>query len=152
MTVERRVLLVASGGGHWIQLARMSPAFEGLDAQYVTTLKGARAPSGGRPVAVVQDASRSSPFRMVVLLVQLVALLIRFRPDVVVTTGAAPGVIALRLGKMMGARTVWIDSIANSEEISLSGRLASAHADLWLTQWPHLVEKYPGLKCYGAVL
>jgi hypothetical protein len=57
---------------------------------------------------------------------------------VVVSTGAAPGYIAIRLGKLLGARTVWIDSVANVEELSLSGRMVSGRADLCLTQWPHL--------------
>ena len=45
----------------------------------------------------------------------------RLRPDVVITTGAAPGYFAVRIGKLLGARVVWVDSIANAEELSLSG-------------------------------
>jgi hypothetical protein len=41
---------------------------------------------------------------------------------------------------MMGARTIWLDSIANVDELSLSGQMAGRFADLWLTQWPHLTE------------
>jgi hypothetical protein len=67
-------------------------------------------------------------------------LVIRLRPDAIVSTGAAPGFFALRFGKLLGARTLWLDSFANSEELSLSGRKASAFADLTLTQWPHLGE------------
>jgi hypothetical protein len=45
---------------------------------------------------------------------------------------------------------VWIDSVANVEELSLSGRLASERVDLCLTQWPHLAA---GLVYYkGSVL
>jgi hypothetical protein len=63
---------------------------------------------------------------------------VRTRPDVVVSTGAAPGYFALRIGKILGARTVWIDSIANAEALSRTGTLVRPWADLWLTQWPHL--------------
>jgi len=79
-------------------------------------------------------------------------VVLRFRPHVVITTGAAPGLIAVRLARLFGARTVWIDSMANSEELSLSGKLAGDHVDLWLTQWPDLTDKYPGLRYYGSVL
>ena len=34
MTGRRRVLAVASGGGHWVQLLRLRPAFEGCDVTY----------------------------------------------------------------------------------------------------------------------
>ena len=33
---------------------------------------------------------------------------------------------------------MWIDSVANVEELSMSGQMASASGDLCLTQWPHL--------------
>jgi hypothetical protein len=56
----------------------------------------------------------------------------------VISTGAAPGYFAVRIGKLFGARTIWVDSVANAEELSLSGKEAGRHVDLWLTQWPHL--------------
>jgi UDP-N-acetylglucosamine:LPS N-acetylglucosamine transferase len=67
-----------------------------------------------------------------------VCILLRERPDVIISTGAAPGYFALRLGKWFGARTIWVDSIANVEKLSLSGQRVGKYADLWLTQWPHL--------------
>ena len=78
-------------------------------------------------------------------------LVIRERPDVVVTTGAAPGYFALRFGKWIGAKTIWIDSIANLERMSLSGERVRRYADLWLTQWAHLA-KSDGPVFLGAVL
>jgi UDP-N-acetylglucosamine:LPS N-acetylglucosamine transferase len=86
------------------------------------------------------------------MFLQVVFIVLKFRPNTIVTTGAAPGVFAVRIGKMLGARTIWIDSIANSEELSLSGRLVRKHVDLWLTQWPHLVGAYPGLQYFGSVI
>jgi hypothetical protein len=76
----------------------------------------------------------------------------KVRPHVVVTTGAAPGLVAIGVGKLFGAKTVWIDSLANSEVLSLSGRIAEKYADLWLTQWPHLDDSLPRLKYMGSVL
>jgi len=74
----------------------------------------------------------------------------RERPSVVVSTGAAPGYLAIRCARLMGARTLWIDSVANIEELSMSGRLASTTADLCLTQWPHLADER--IRYLGAVL
>ena len=58
---------------------------------------------------------------------------------------------ALRLGRLLGARTIWLDSIANVDELSLSGLKARRHADLWLTQWPHLARP-EGPFYMGAVM
>jgi len=148
----KRVLLVASAGGHWVQLTRLRPAFEPYDAMYITTLRGSSAPTGERPVKVVADGSKSSKHRLPLLVAQLALILLKFRPDVVITTGAAPGLLAIQLGKLMGCRTVWIDSLANCEEMSLSGLMARRFSDLWLTQWPDLVDQHPDLDYQGSVL
>jgi len=142
-----RVLAVASGGGHWIQLCRMIPAWDGCHVTYVTTDPGFRteveaiaaARGQQRPgYHVVIEANRLQKMKLVRALTQMVWILLRVRPDVVITTGAAPGYFALRLGAMMGCRTVWLDSIANAEELSMAGQKAGKHAGLWLTQWEHL--------------
>jgi hypothetical protein len=73
-------------------------------------------------------------------------------PDLIISTGAAPGLIALLLGKLVfRRRTIWIDSMANADRLSTSGRLAGRLADLWLTQWPHLAEA-GGPQFWGPVL
>jgi hypothetical protein len=77
-------------------------------------------------------------------------VVLRERPTVVVSTGAAPGYLAIRCARLLGARTVWIDSVANVEELSMSGRLASTTVDLCLTQWPHLAKGR--VRYMGAVL
>lgn len=155
-----RILAVASAGGHWVQLMRLRPAWKGLEVIYVTTDPGvapilraeARLAGEREPrLRVIKEANRWQKRKLVVQLVQLVFIMLWLRPDAVITTGAAPGYFALRLGKMFGARTVWIDSIANAEELSLSGQQVGKYADLWLTQWPQLA-KPGGPQFFGAVL
>jgi UDP-N-acetylglucosamine:LPS N-acetylglucosamine transferase len=139
-----KVLAVASSGGHWVQLMRLVPAWVGLDVAYVTTEPeyrkvadamhselGAVAPR----FYVVVAANRWQKLRVAKLLAQLVWIIVRERPDAVVTTGAAPGLLALQAARLVGARTVWVDSVANAEQMSLAGRGARHSADAWLTQW-----------------
>jgi hypothetical protein len=150
-TMERqRILAVASSGGHWVQLSRLLPAFDGHDAAFLTTDPRHRDEVAPARLYSVRDANRSEKLRLLQSAAKIAWVLLRERPDVIVSTGAAPGYLALRLGKLVGARTVWIDSMANAEELSLSGKLASAKADLCLTQWPHLADGRVGYE--GAVL
>lgn len=134
----RRILAVASSGGHWVQLRRLSPAFDGHDAAYLTTNAGHQDEVGDARFYTVVDANRWERLKLVRSAAKIAWVLLRERPEVVISTGAAPGYLALRLGKLLGARTVWVDSVANVEELSLSGQMASRRADLCLTQWPHL--------------
>ena len=100
---------------------------------------------------VVPEANRWDKIRLVRSLLKIVWVVLRVRPDVVVTTGAAPGYFAVRVASLIGSRTVWIDSIANAEELSLSGKKAGRFVDLWLTQWPD-VSGPKGPQYKGSVL
>lgn len=131
-----KVLAVASFGGHWTQLNRLSPFFDKYDTRFVTTEASVKKL---RPeVQLVRDANRNTKIDILICTLQLFWILLKFRPDMVVSTGALPGVIALTIGRFIGCKTVWIDSIANGEELSMSGKLAGKVAHRWLTQWPNL--------------
>lgn len=137
---RQRVLAVSSGGGHWVQLQRLRPALAGHDVIWTTVKRAYRADIGHDRFHVVNDATRKQPIGLLVMMMRLFWIILRTRPDIVITTGAAPGYFAVRLGRLCGARTIWLDSIANAEEVSLSGSRAGAFSDLWLTQWPHLAD------------
>ncbi len=150
-TRPTKVLAVASGGGHWVQLQRLRPAFAGEHVIYVTVDKAYRADIGSAQLYVVNDATRWSRLSLVKLALRIGWIILKERPDVVVTTGAAPGYFAVMFGKLIGARTAWIDSMANVDQLSMAGQKAGRWADRWLTQWPALAE--PGGPSYeGAVL
>ncbi len=147
----KRVLAISSGGGHWVQLLRLQEAFSGCEVVYATVHPSYRADVPSARFYAIPDATRWNKLRLVRLVLRVLWVMAVERPDVVVTTGAAPGYIAVVLGRLGRAKTVWIDSIANVEQMSMSGRKAKAHADLWLTQWPHLAVA-GGPRFAGAVL
>jgi UDP-N-acetylglucosamine:LPS N-acetylglucosamine transferase len=147
---QRRVLAIASAGGHWVQLRRITDSLQNVELVFVTTIDGYRE-ADQRRWYFVADANRDRKLLMLWAALQLIWILLRERPHVVLTTGAAPGYLALRIGKIFGAKTIWTDSIANGDELSLSGRKAGRHADLWLTQWEHLASP-DGPHFYGSVM
>ncbi|MCK6552756.1 UDP-N-acetylglucosamine--LPS N-acetylglucosamine transferase [Myxococcota bacterium] len=152
MRKKKRVLAVSSGGGHWIELQRVLPALEGAEVVFCTVNEEYRSEVPNHRFYWVNDATRWDKVGLVLEAARIMKVLLLERPDVIITTGAAPGALALRLGKLIGARTIWIDSIAAVDEFSFSGRFAKPHADLCLVQWPHLESKAEGLEYVGAVL
>jgi UDP-N-acetylglucosamine:LPS N-acetylglucosamine transferase len=130
----------------------LRPAFEGCDVTFLTTDKGDVAAAGPEArVHRVNDASRWKKLAVLRMALRVLILVVRLRPDVIISTGAAPGYFALRFGKWIGARTIWVDSIANAEEVSMTGRISKPYADLWLTQWEHLAGPQ-GPEFAGSVL
>jgi hypothetical protein len=147
----KKILAVASGGVPWAQLQGLVPAFGDGAVAYVTTFAGYRSQVGASHFYVVNDPSPWNVWGRIKLALKLAWIILRERPEVIVSTGATPGYIALRLARLVKARTVWIDSIAHIEALSLPGRKIGKQADLWLTQWPHLARP-EGPHFHGAVL
>lgn len=104
------------------------------------------------PVYVIDESNRQRPTKALRALVSCIRIVRKERPGIVISTGAAVGCIACLVGKMYGARVVWVDSIANVKRLSLSGRLVRPFADLLLTQWPEVAQKYKSVEYAGHIL
>jgi UDP-N-acetylglucosamine:LPS N-acetylglucosamine transferase len=89
---------------------------------------------------------------VVMVFLRCLRVILKERPAVVISTGAAPGCIAAILGKLRGAKVVWLDSITNVKHLSLSGRMVRPFADLFLVQWPELAAKYRRAVYIGDVI
>ena len=148
----KRVLAIASAGGHWVQMRRLCAGLDGLDLTYVSTYPDLAESVAPARFHKITDVHRRNLPRVIATAWQLFRIMLRERPDVVVSTGALPGLIGLAVAKLTtGARTIWIDSIANCEEMSSSGKRARRFADRWLTQWPDLAGPQ-GPEYWGALL
>ena len=137
---KKKILAVASGGGHWIQLMRLRPAFEGCEVVYISTPEGYSKQVSGSVFYSVTDANRWNKIRLIKMAFEVIRLVGREKPDLIISTGAAPGLLAIVWGKLTGSKTIWLDSIANVERISMSGRLARPFTNIHLTQWQELAD------------
>jgi|SRR5690606_29714158 len=134
-----KILAIASIGGHWIQLLRLKPLFERNETVYVSTNHSFGEMVDGKFYSV-SDFNRNNLRGALNTIIDLFRIYKKEKPRVVITTGAAPGLVGLMIAKSMGIRTVWIDSVANVEELSLSGRIASKFCSRVYTQWPDLAK------------
>ena len=148
---KQRVLAVCSGGGHWIQMKRLAPAFDGFDLTYATVTCSDQDRLLPARVLRIPDANRDTKFKLILLTLRLTWIVARYRPTVVISTGAAPGYLAVRLGRLVGAKTLFMDSIANAEELSLSAKMVIPYADVTLSQWTSVADS-KGISYWGAVL
>ena len=148
-----KICLVASAGGHLSQLLQLADSWNGYDTFCIVTSDLARGKlrKYGK-VYIVGECNRQHPSRVIKVLLRCIRIVFRERPQVVISTGAAAGCIGCFIGKLIGAKIVWIDSIANVEKLSLSGRLVRHIADLFLVQWPKLTEKYKNVKFAGTII
>ena len=137
---KSKILAIASPGGHWVQLCRLIPVFSKFDVVYACTYSKASELAVNDNYHVIGDISRDTIGRIFSVISGIVKILKKEKPTIIVTTGALPGLITILLGRFYGIKTIWLDSIANSEKISMSGKIASYLAHNCFTQWENLAD------------
>jgi UDP-N-acetylglucosamine:LPS N-acetylglucosamine transferase len=150
---KMKICLAASAGGHMIQLLRLADSWKGHMVFCITTTPVvAEELRRYGMVYVVGESNREHLRRVIHVLIRCTKIVFRERPDVVISTGAAVGCMTCFLGKLLGAKVIWIDSITNVNQISLSGKMVRHIADLFVVQWPELADRYRKVEFAGTVV
>jgi UDP-N-acetylglucosamine:LPS N-acetylglucosamine transferase len=153
MPGKLKVCLAASGGGHLTELLKLAPIWAEHAPVFVTTHEAVVGELRKRgTVYVVGECNRRMPLKTLQVFARCARVVLRERPDVIVSTGAAAGCMLCLLGKLVGAKVVWVDSIANVQRISMSGRIIRPFANLFLTQWPELANKGHRIQYVGELI
>jgi beta-1,4-N-acetylglucosaminyltransferase len=123
------------------------------DRYYVTFYSPRlRAESLTKHIYFVAHCSRRQPFLLLVNAWQSLRILLRERPDVILSTGADVAVATCLIGKLLGAKLIYVESGGNVHTPSLSGRIVYPFADLFLIQWEPLRKRYPKAVVGGPLL
>lgn len=152
-----RILVVLGEGGHTRQmiqlLEELGPGYEYhylMAAEDQLSEGKIRLPGPvwriGRPRNKVGGRTDSLPlsaWQTARGAAQLLPIMRRVRPDVVLANGPAVAVPAAVLGKVLGAAVVYVESASRVAGLSASGRMVYRLADLFIVQWPQLAERYP---------
>ena len=139
------IALVASYGGHLSELRRMINQSDlkarGFEPLLITT----------KPTAacdlVIRDFNRNNFILGLGQFWQIARFIKKQKIDLIITTGAAPGLYFGLIGRLLGKKTIWIDSLANVDHLSMSAKIASLFFHQVYVQWEHLAKgkvKYIG--------
>ena len=155
MTRGRRpkALLVCSNGGHLREMLQLEPSWRHHDVTWAT-LPGADVDRllDGRQVELCHGPTNRSLRCLVKNLFVARRLLRDLRPDVILSTGAAVAVPFFVLGRLMGVRTVYIESLTRIDSLSLTGRLVYRLSSAFFVQWPQAAKGRPKAVYAGNLL
>lgn len=148
-----RICLAGSGGGHVRQLLDLEEVWSQQDHFFVTedTALGRSLRDSHRTYLLPHFAwgqtKLGTPFRMALSAIssffQSAAIILKERPDVVISTGAGAVYFAVVWARLLGACVVVIESFARFNGPSLFGRLAAPLAHHMVVQSPKLRAFYP---------
>jgi UDP-N-acetylglucosamine:LPS N-acetylglucosamine transferase len=147
------VLLVCSSGGHLLQLLALREVWSPYAHRWVTSDRSdARSLLADEPVTFAYWPTSRNVKNLVRNTFLSWRVLRETRPRVVLTTGAATAVPFAWLGRLFGARVVYIESLTRIEAPSLSLRLIAPVASRLYVQWPDLQRTVPKARYAGTVL
>lgn len=130
----KKILYVSSSGGHYAQLSAYIKN-TGIDAEKVVVSPSkSTAELPGCLMLYLKDTNIRDPFGVLRCTFFFLKLFVNLKPDLIISTGAAPGAIAIAIGRLFGVSGVWVDSMANAKAPSLSGKLVKGIAKVWITQ------------------
>lgn len=155
----KRVVFIASTGGHLNELLQLKPLFKEVDFTLITENGAATAylkDSYPGKVFYLQFGSKEHLFSYLFKFTYNAFLsliyVLRFRPQFVVSTGTHTAVVFCYLAKLLkGAKIVYIETYANVKLANISGKLIHPIADLYLVQWESLLSAYPKAKYVGKL-
>lgn len=73
------------------------------------------------------------------------------KPDVIISTGAAVSIPFFYLGKLFGAKTIYIEVFDRIDAPTLSGKLVYPVTDKFIVQWEEMLEVYPKAENLGSI-
>jgi UDP-N-acetylglucosamine:LPS N-acetylglucosamine transferase len=146
-----RVCLACSAGGHLTELLQLEKAWSGMEHFFVSDRRANALELAERERVFFLVCPRRNPLKLLANAFQALGLLLRERPDVVVSTGADTAVALCVLAKVLGKRVVFIESFCRIKSGSLSGKIMYRFSDLFLVQWPQNREFFPKAEYSGSV-
>ena len=149
--MNKRILVVCAGGGH---LREAVKSIRGVvDKFHLATFKTS-APDGieGLESLTYIIDPHLSKFKYFINLIQSLFLLIKVRPNIVITTGAGIAIPSCLIAKKLGAKLIMIDTVAATNDLSKTGRFLYKYCDLFIVQWEEHCSKYPKAIYGGTIL
>jgi beta-1,4-N-acetylglucosaminyltransferase len=149
-TETRRTCWAYSPGGHLAELERATAGIRFTD-RFDVTFAGGRPPQEAPRRAHLVCHPRRSLLRTLRNVLQSLVIVLRERPQVVISTGADVAVAICILGRLLGARLIFIET-AGELAPTLSGRLVYPFANLFVVQWPDKAAGFPRAVCASGPL
>ncbi len=147
---KRRVLFIASTGGHLNELLQLRNIFDNYDFNLITERTKStlylRDTYKGKVFYMTygtKDHMLTYPFKLFWNCIKSVFYYFKLHPDYIVTTGVHTAGPMCCLGKIFGSKIIYIETFANIRTKTITGRLLYPISDKFIVQWESMLDIYP---------
>lgn len=134
-----KICLTCSHGGHLTEILKLMDAFKGHDVFFIT-YKGMRAKDLGKKYTL-KNFGRN-PLRFLISIPTVIQILLKEKPDIVISTGSEIAIPVFYIAWILGIRTMFIESLCRVKEPSMTGKIVYPISGVFLVQWKQLLDKF----------
>ena len=148
--MKKKVMFISSTGGHLTEMMQLAPMFRKYDFCIVTEKTKSNMylkDKYPKKVSYLVYGTKSHfliyPFKLLFNCFKSLFLYIKYRPKVIITTGAHTAGPMCCIGKIFRSKIIYIETLANINTKTITGRLIYKFADLFVVQWHSMLKLYP---------
>ena len=147
-----KICLVGSSGGHLTHLYMLKDFWKDKERFWVTFDKeDANSILNGERVYHCYFPTNRNIKNLIKNSFLAIKLLHKERPDLIISSGAAVAVPFFYLGKLMGAKTIYIEVFDRIDKSTLTGKLVYPVTDKFIVQWEEMKKVYKKAINLGSI-
>ncbi|MBT2701017.1 UDP-N-acetylglucosamine--LPS N-acetylglucosamine transferase [Bacillus sp. ISL-40] len=147
-----KVCLVGSSGGHLTHLYMLKPFWENKERFWVTFDKeDARSLLNGEKMYPCYFPTNRSLKALFINTKLAIKVLIKEKPDLIISSGAAVAVPFFYLGKLFGAKTIYIEVFDRIDKSTVTGKMVYPVTDKFIVEWEEMKQIYPKAVNLGSI-
>ena len=146
----KKVMFISSTGGHLTELLELEKIFGKYDYHIITEKTKSNINLINKyPKRIsfltygTKDHIITYPFKLIFNCFKSLYYYFKIKPDFIVTTGAHTAGPMCVIGKIFGSKIVYIETFANINSKTITGKLIYKFADLFIVQWESMLKLYP---------
>ena len=158
MKKNSKVMFISSVGGHLTELLQLKSIFSKYDYVLITEKTDVTKDMKNKyNISYLPYGSRNQklkyPFVLLANCFMSLFYLIKYNPNVIVTTGANTAAAMCCLGKLFGKKVIYIESFAKNNSPTITGKMIyKLHAyTKFVVQWESMLKYYPNAEYWGWI-
>ncbi|ATP35546.1 MULTISPECIES: PssD/Cps14F family polysaccharide biosynthesis glycosyltransferase [Bacilli] len=147
-----KVCLVGSSGGHLTHLYMLKDFWKDKDRFWVTFDKeDARSILKNEKVISCYYPTNRNIKNLIKNTFLAIRILLKEKPDLIISSGAAVAVPFFYIGKILGAKLIYIEVFDRIDKPTVTGKLVYPIADKFIVQWEEQKKVYPKAINLGSI-
>ena len=147
-----KVCLVGSSGGHLTHLYMLKDFWKDKDRFWVTfDREDARSILKNEKVISCYYPTNRNIKNLIKNTFLAIRVLLKEKPDLIISSGAAVAVPFFYIGKILGAKLIYIEVFDRIDKPTVTGKLVYPIADKFIVQWEEQKKVYPKAINLGSI-